>query len=75
MLQEEKKNDRFGEFLNMFYANPMTDKKARKEYIKKISPEKGITKVAGKKATVFNFDQLKLIKQMQEQEARAKKGG
>lgn len=73
MNKDREQSDRFAEFMNMFYANPMTDKKGRTEYIKKITPENQsgsvTTKVLGKgKATVTNLDQLRLIKQMQEQE-------
>jgi hypothetical protein len=74
MQKEKEQNDRFRDFLNVFYANPMTDKNARKEYLKTIKPESNLLKVAKKKgALVTDLDQLRLIKQMQEQEANAEK--
>lgn len=74
MLKEQKKNERFGEFLNIFYANPMTNKDARKKYINDIKPESEILQRAKKGgALVTDLDQLRLIKQMQDQEAAALK--
>lgn len=76
MLKEKEKSERFSEYLNVFYANPMTDKKARKDYVKSISPESAMLKVANRKgAMVTDLNQLRLIKQMQEQEANAQQGG
>jgi hypothetical protein len=76
MAKDKDQSERFANFMNMFYANPMTDQKGRKDYIKKITPDNQsgsvTTKVLGKgKSTVTNLDQLRLLKQMQEQERQA----
>lgn len=76
MLKEKEKTDRFAAFMNMFYANPMTDQQARKEYIKSIQPDSELLqKVSKQGALKTDLDQLKLIKEMQELEAKQMKGG
>jgi chromosome condensin MukBEF complex kleisin-like MukF subunit len=74
MLNEEKQAKRFADFMNMFYANPMTNKDARADYIKQIRPETKLLKEAKSGGLVTDLDQLRLLKQMREQEERAKGG-
>lgn len=78
MLQEKEKSDHFVAYLNMFYANPMTDQKARSDYIKEIQPESELLQQASEGGgLVTNLDQLRLLKQLGKQEANAAqlKGG
>ena len=73
MLKEKQRNDRFEQFLNMFYANPMTNQGARKKYINDIKPESELLKGAKRGALVTDINQLRLLKEMQDQEAAAAK--
>lgn len=76
MLNDKEKNDRFANFLSMFYANPMTDASARKDYVSAIRPDSKLLQEAGKNgALVTDLNQLRLLRQMQEQEATAKMEG
>lgn len=76
MVKEKENNDRFSHFMNMFYANPMTNQAARKKYVNDIKPESELLQRAKKSgALVTDLDQLRLLKQMQEQEAAARKKG
>jgi hypothetical protein len=76
MLNDKERADRLSQFMNMFYANPMTDMNARKNYVNSIMPEPELVTKSEQGALVTNLDQLRLLKQMQEQEAAAKmKGG
>lgn len=75
MLKEKERNERFMNFLNLFYSNPFSDKQGRQDYIKEIRPDSQLLQAAskGNEKLVTNLDQLRLLKQMQEQEANAEK--
>ena len=67
MDKEERNTQRINDFMNMFYANPMTDAKSRQEYINGLF-EEAAPKDAEQKVYVTNLDQLRMIKDLQETE-------
>ena len=73
MLKDKEKNERFGQFMNMFYANPMTNKQARQQYIKSIQPESELLKGAKRGKLATDLTQLKALKESQDREAAVAK--
>lgn len=72
MESDREQREAQKEFMNMYYANPMVDKKARKDYLNSLF--KAPVKREGKTALVTDFNQLKLIKEMQEIERKQERG-
>ena len=67
MDKEERNTRRINDFMNMFYANPMTDAKSREEYVNGLF-EEAAPKAEEQKVYVTNLDQLRMIRDLQETE-------
>ena len=72
MENENDQKEAQRQFMNLYYSNPMVDKDARKDYINSLF--KAPVKREGKTAYVTDFNQLKLIKELQEKERTQERG-
>jgi hypothetical protein len=59
MLEEKEESERFDKFVMYLHANPMTDSKARNQYMKAIEPRISVKERVGSMKT--NLDQLKRL--------------